>query len=171
MEVTIRQEIEADYDAIRGVHIAAFPTSGEADLVDRLRENHKLVISRVAIDPDTNDVVGHIAYSPVTLDESSICVGLGLAPVAVKPEWQSKGIGSRLIESTLDSCRAAGTEFVVVLGEPEYYKRFGFAPASGFGLSNEYGVDDPFMAIELRTGCLKMATGLVRYAEEFADLG
>ncbi|MFK7820733.1 MAG: GNAT family N-acetyltransferase [Planctomycetaceae bacterium] len=170
LNILIRQELESDYDAIRRLLTEAFPTKAEADLVDRLRGNQKLVISSVAIDSDTDEVVGHIAFSPVTLSEPTVCAGLGLAPVVVKPDCQSRGVGRQLIESTLDSCRRSGTDFVVVLGEPGYYKRFGFAPASEFGLGNEYGVDDPFMVLELRPSCLKAATGVVSYATEFADL-
>jgi putative acetyltransferase len=75
------------------------------------------------------------------------------------------------VREGLASCAQLGCGFVVVLGEPEYYGRFGFARASNYGLDNEYGVDEAFMALELKPGSLPPAGGLVRYAPEFALIG
>jgi putative acetyltransferase len=85
------------------------------------------------------------------------------------PGRQKQGIGSRLVEAGLDECRRAGFDVVVVLGHPEYYPRFGFRPASIFGLRSEYDVPDPvFMAMELTPGAAMGVQGLVRYHEAFA---
>jgi putative acetyltransferase len=96
--------------------------------------------------------------------------GLGLAPVAVLPKWQRHGIGTALVAEGLNACRHVHCPFVVVLGDPGFYGRFGFQPASRFGLSNEYGVDEPFMALELMPGALDEVEGLLRYGSEFAGL-
>ena len=115
-------------------------------------------------------IVGHVLLSQVTIDGNPAVRALGLAPVAVLPRFQRNGIGSRLIIEALKICGRDGHELVVLVGEPRYYARFGFRPAKTFGLDNEYGVTDEFMALELRAGCLDGIRGLVRYAPEFAEV-
>jgi putative acetyltransferase len=161
-----RPEHARDVAAIRGVHEAAFPTHAEARLVDALRTNGRLLLSIVA--SDGAGVVGHVAFSPVQVGEAS---GLGLAPMAVLPEHQSQGVGALLVREGLATCAAQRRGFVVVLGEPEYYGRFGFERASTRGLDNEYGADEAFMVLELAPGSLPAQGGLVRYAPEFALVG
>ena len=110
--------------------------------------------------------MGHILFSPVTTSPSSQAKGIGLAPVAVRSEAQSQGIGSGLIREGLHLCRELEYDYCVVLGNPKYYQRFGFEKASSFGLQNEYGVDDAFMII--RFSNRETVHGLVNYASEFA---
>jgi putative acetyltransferase len=166
---SIRPELPGDVEAIRRVHESAFPTAVEARLVDALRAAGKLWVSLVA--DSAERVVGHIAFSPVTLEGApNERGGVGLAPVAVDPSFQRRGIGGRLIRAGLAACTQAGYRFVVVLGSPAYYGRFGFAPASRWGLRDEYGGGDAFMALELQPGAIPEGAGLVRYAPEFAGL-
>lgn len=164
----IRPEQSTDIQSIHDVHAAAFPTKAEAKLVDALRANQHLLVSLVAL--KNSNVIGHVALSPVTLHDCHL-TGAGLAPVAVLPAQQRIGYGSQLIQAGLDACRQAAIDYVVVLGEPNYYRRFGFRTATKFGLQNEYGVVDEFMAIELTPDCLHNRNGLVRYGPEFQDLG
>ncbi len=96
---------------------------------------------------------------------------VGLAPVGVVPEYQGRGIGSRLIREGLRVCGEAGYGAAVVLGRPGYYCRFGFERASGRDLDNEYGVDEHFMVVELSKGALNGVGGSVRYREEFREVG
>jgi putative acetyltransferase len=117
-------------------------------------------------------VVGHVLFSPITLTPAARGLqGVGLAPVGVLPQFQKQGIGSGLVRKGLEDCKQAGFDFVVVLGAPEYYSRFGFTRASSFGLQNEYGVDDEFMAIELKRGVLAAVNGLVKYSPLFNESG
>lgn len=162
----IRAENARDLDGIHSVNVAAFPTADEADLVDRLRSNGTLSVSLVA----ENDgvIVGHVAFSPVTVETStSTGSGVGLAPVAVSPAHQRTGIVGRLIRLGLEQCRQAGYAYVVVLGDPAYYRRFGFETAAAKGLVNEYGAHDEFMVLELIEGSLRSVRGLVKYGAEF----
>jgi putative acetyltransferase len=163
---TIRRERADDVPAIHAVHCAAFPTDLEARLVDRLRENGHATISLVA--EIQEQIVGHILFSPVTIADQR-ANALGLAPVAVQPAYQRRGIGGRLILAGLDVCREHDIGLVVLLGHPDYYPRFGFQRASRFGLDNEYGADEAFMVLELCAQSIPASGGLVRYGPEFAE--
>jgi putative acetyltransferase len=164
----IRAERAGDEDAIRRVHLDAFGGDFEARLVDLLRARGRAVTSLVAVEDGT--LAGHIVFSPVTIDGRDTCRALGLAPIGVLRRFQRRGIGSRLIREGLNQCSGTGHELVVLVGAPAYYTRFGFQRAKQFGLDNEYGVDEEFMALELRAGALEGIRGLVRYAREFAEV-
>jgi hypothetical protein len=96
--------------------------------------------------------------------------GAALAPIAALPEMQRRGIGGILVRAGLEACRRAGVGFVVVLGDPGFYERFGFERASGRGLRNEYGAESEFMVIELVPQSIPAKGGLVKYAPEFVKL-
>jgi putative acetyltransferase len=169
--VTIRSETPEDIAAIHRLNVQAFDQRpNEARLVDLLRAAGKAVISLVAV--SEGEVMGHVLFSPVTLDPPNAgFTGVGLGPVAVSPEFQRQGIGSRLIREGLDRCRQMGFEAVVVLGDPRYYSRFGFKRAGSFGLGNDYNADEHFMALELKEGALHNLRGVVKYAPEFDEAG
>ena len=163
----IRREQVGDIAAVRRVNEAAFPTSLEANLVDRVRAEARQFISVVA--DENHLVVGHILFSPVMLSTDTSLQIMGLGPMAVAPDFQRRGIGSSLVHAGLDECRLKGAVAVVVLGHPQYYPRFGFKPASAFGLTCEFGVpDEVFMALELMPGTLEGKRGTVRYHTAFA---
>jgi putative acetyltransferase len=162
----IRPESPDDLRAIRDVNLSAFETEVEATLVDALREKAQPIVSLVAVSESV--VVGHILFSPVTLSSQPGLPIMGLAPMAVVPERQRQGIGSDLVRAGIDECRAAGCVAVVVLGHAGYYPRFGFTPASRFGLVSEYDVpDEVFMALELASGVLRGNAGTIRYHPAF----
>ena len=166
----IRRETPEDIAPIRHMLKQAFDEPQEANLVDLLRTAGQARISLVAI--LNSQVVGHILYSPVAIDSvQRDDRAVGLAPLAVLPELQGKGIGSRLVRQGLDECRTGGYDIVVVLGDPTFFSRFGFSRASSCGLQNEYGVDEPFMAMELRSGGLAEVSGTVRFRPEFKEAG
>ena len=169
--IEIRAEAPEHIPAIRRVNERAFGgRPNEARLVDLLRAAGKAVISLVAV--SAGDVVGHVLFSPVTLDPPQAGFdGAGLAPAAVAPEFQRQGIGSKLIRSGLEKCKQAGYSVAVVLGDPRYYSRFGFARAGDYGLGNDYNADEHFMALELKEGALRGITGVVKYAAEFNEAG
>ena len=164
---TVRPERPGDEPAIHVLIAASFPTDAEAKLVDRLRRAGRLTVSLVA--ESEGSIVGHVAFSPVTT--SSGVVGSGLAPLAVAEDQRRRGIGGSLVQEGLKACRAAAIGWVVVLGEPKYYGRFGFRPAPDSGLFDEYGGGDAFQVVELIAGATPVGSGLVHYAPEFAGLG
>ena len=163
--VTIRPERPDDRAAVRRVNEAAFGQPDEADLVDRLRDHSPSYLGLVA--EVGGAVAGHILFTPVALDAGPADVR-GLAPMAVLPEHQRSGVGSALVRAGLAACAADGAGAAVVLGHPAYYPRFGFRPASAFGLACAYDVpDEAFMALELVEGALADAGGVARYHPAF----
>jgi putative acetyltransferase len=166
--IDVRQEQSSDVAAIRRVVQEAFGRSAEADLVDQLRSNGKCKLSLVA--EMQSQVVGHILFSGVAAEGASPHLSvLGLAPLAVLSEFQRKGAGSALMRRGMNDCRDMGHDAIVVLGHREYYSKFGFFPASRYGLRCEFDVpEDVFMAVELKAGALQGTRGLVRYQPEFA---
>ena len=165
---SIRPEHSTDHAAIRRVIELAFGQSNEADLVEALREQAHPHISLIA--ETEGRVVGHIFFSPVSIEwpEGSF-TALGLAPLAVLPDYQNKGIGSELVGAGLNECRRIGHEAIIVLGHARYYPRFGFVPASTKEIWSEYDVpDDVFMVAELTAGALRGRKGLVKYHPAFS---
>jgi len=165
----IRPETLEDAAAIRNVNQEAFGSSIEADLVEKLRCRQAFMLSLVATDEDK--VIGHILFSQATIESRNASFSaLGLGPMAVLPSHQGKGIGSQLVRVGLQECERLGHEVVVVLGHPDYYPRFGFVPASTYGIKCEYDVpDETFMVLELRQGILSGRSGTVKYQPEFSE--
>jgi putative acetyltransferase len=165
--IVIRPENIDDYSAVHSVIESAFGQADEADLVDALRTVASPQISLVAV--ENNRIVGHIFFSPVSVESAGdIFTALGLAPLAVLPECQKRGIGSRLVQEGLMECQRIDHNVVFVVGHPEYYPRFGFNVAKEKGFSCEFPVrDEVFMVAELKPGALSGKQGLVKYLPEF----
>jgi putative acetyltransferase len=168
--VLIREERSEDRAAVHEVNRQAFPTPAEADLVDALRGAARPWISLVA--EAGGRVVGHILFTSVrVVGEAGERAALGLAPMAVHPDYQNRGIGSRLVRAGLEACRAQGHPVVFVLGHPDYYPRFGFQSAAPRGLHYKGPEFDPyFMVAELEPGALEGWAGRVEYRPEFEDV-
>jgi putative acetyltransferase len=160
----IRGETADDVAAIRGLLAAAFPTSAEADLVDRLRADGSAVFSLVAI--ADGELVGHAMLSRMDYPPNA----LGLAPVAVVAERRHLGIAAALIRDGLSRATADGWACVFVLGDPDYYDRFGFAASLAAGFISPYA-GPHLMALALRADALAERTGELRYPSAFAALG
>jgi putative acetyltransferase len=168
--IVVRPEAAEDEAAIREVNEAAFGGPEEASLVDRLRSACGGYASFVAVDEGA--VVGHILFTPITL-AGATPGGMGLAPMAVPPARQGQGIGSQMVEYGIARLRGAGCPFVVVLGHPEYYPRFGFDKASRWSMKSPWdGVpDEAFMLLPLDVDALPSGGGVVRYRPEFSEGG
>lgn len=168
--ITIRAEKPEDATQVRLVHELAFAQPLEAGLVDRLRQACPDALSLVAVD---DAVVGHILFTPVAVESAGRrLLGMGLAPMAVAPDRQRQGIGSQLVRRGLETLRQRGCPFVVVVGHPEYYPRFGFGPASRHGLASQWeGVPDAaFMALVLDQSAMAGMSGVATYREEFDEV-
>lgn len=166
---SIRSEEPHDRQAVRKINEAAFGGPAEANLVEALHRDGAAVVALVA--GRDGEVVGHILFSPVSVEPATRKRVVGLAPMAVAPDFQRLGIGTQLVREGLDRCRGAGAEAVVVLGHAEYYPRFGFRPAANFGLRCEYDVPpEVFMALELVPDSLRDVSGLVKYHRAFSEV-
>ena len=165
----IRMEKDFDYQNIREVNLCAFPNNEEALLVDKLRKSGK-VISLVAMKHDK--MVGHVLFSTATIENSNESfLALVLAPVAVLPEFQNQGIGTKLIEIGLEEAKKREYFIVTVLGHPKYYPRFGFKPAEQNGIQHPFEVpEDVFMVYDLVPDALCRVNGVIKYSMAFDDL-
>lgn len=167
--VLIRPETQEDHDAVHAVNLAAFDTPQEAGLVDVLREQARPLVSIVA--EEAGAILGHILFSPVSLEGHLDLHLMGLAPMAVSPAHQRSGIGSRLVAAGLEHCGRLSCAAVVVLGHPAFYPRFGFAPASEVGIGCEYDVPpEVFMVLEIQPGALAARSGTIRYHPAFGSV-
>ncbi|AFY62192.1 GNAT family N-acetyltransferase [Synechococcus sp. PCC 6312] len=170
MELKICPEQPADIPQVQRVNELAFGRGSEAELVNKLRG---LVGTYSFVAVVQGQVVGHVFFSPVRiLGQSPEHLSLlGLAPVAVLPDWQRKGIGQRLISQSLESLKLAGVAAIVVLGDPNYYQRFGFVTSQFHRLACEFDVpDEYFMVLELNLGCLRDSQGTIQYLPAFQEL-
>ena len=157
--VVIRDEKPTDRAAVRAISEAAFGGPEEADLVDRLRDDGDREVSLVAVDSDV--VVGHVLFSRMDAPFRA----LGLAPVAVTPQRQRSGIDGRLIRAGLERVRSAGWQGVFVLGDPGYYRRFGFDSTLAGGFASPYA-GPHLMALSLGPD-LPARSGRIGYAPAF----
>lgn len=166
----IREERQDDLEAVREVLNAAFGRAAESRLVERLRASGKAVVSMVA--EERGRILGHVLFSPVWIDTGGTRQSaLALAPLAVLPAFQRLGIGSALVSAGLARLRELRAERVLLVGDPVYYARFGFVPASRFGVKCPFPVpEEAFMALELVTGAFSGCAGTAQYGHEFDDL-
>lgn len=165
--MNLRPERSADALAVRAVLTAAFPTDAEARLVEKLRANDNATIALVA--ELEGAIVGHCLFSPVIIDGDQRRHGLGLAPVAVLPDWQGRGIGGLLIAAGIDEARRRKVPFVVVLGHAGYYPRFGFERADVRGVGNQFGATATFFVLELQADGVPVGSSVARYGPEFGE--
>lgn len=150
---------------VRSINEAAFGRPDEADLVDGLRREGAVLLSLVA--EVEQRIVGHMLFSRMSIETSNGPVSAAaLAPVAVLPDLQRRGIGERLIRHGLDLLRERGEQIVIVLGHPDYYPRFGFSSEKARFLESPFP-PEALMAMELISGALEGIRGKVRYPTAF----
>jgi putative acetyltransferase len=168
MEIEIRDERSEDFPAVRVLNEQAFGQDQEANIVDALRTNGAVRLSLVAT--RAGQVVGHILYSPITI--GGALEGAALGPMSVSPHFQRQGIGSRLVRAGNARLEQAGVPYIIVLGHADYYPRFGFKPASQFGVSCEWSVtDDVFMLLVFDPTRMRGVSGRAQYRPEFSAVG
>ncbi|MGW3954818.1 GNAT family N-acetyltransferase [Streptomyces sp. NPDC004752] len=163
---TTRPETTGDITAIRDIVLAAFPTAGEADLVDALRADPQAWIDGLSMVTTAADgtPVGHALLTRCHVDTEP---ALALAPCAVLPSVQRAGVGSAAVRAALDTARARGENLVLVLGHPTYYPRFGFTPASRFGIRAPFEAPDEAMMALALDDTRAIPTGTIRYPAAF----
>lgn len=170
--LNIRAEAPGDEGAIYAVNQLAFSGEAEPRLVDAIRRSDCFIPALSLVAEEDGAVVGHILVSRVGVQtESGLAPALALAPLAVHPDRQNRGIGGALVRAALGRARALGHDLVIVLGHPGYYPRFGFRLASEFGLECPFpGANEAFMALALQTGERPRPRGLVAYPPAFDEV-
>ena len=168
--ITIREENENDLIIIKKINDKAFGQPQEGIVIDKIRESDSPVLSLVAeID---NTIVGHIFYSASEIEcNNEIIAGMGLAPMAVLPEYQKQGIGKRLINESINILKKKAVPFIIVLGHENYYPKFGFEVASKYGIKCQWdGVpDEAFMIMILDKGKMSNIHGIAKYRDEWNE--
>jgi putative acetyltransferase len=160
----VRSEAQGDIAAIRAVEEAAFLQSAEAKLVDDLRAAGDSIFSLVAVADET--IAGHAMFSRLQAPFPALALG----PVAVPPDRQRRGVGSRLIRDGIARSEAAGWQGIFVLGDPAFYRRFGFDVGKARGFVSPYA-GPHLMALPLGRNELPTSTGSIQHAPAFAKLG
>jgi len=172
MDASIRQETDQDYRGITHVNNLGFGQKNEGELILKLRKTRKFIPELSLVAEVQSGIVGHILFYPIEIkSQGQVFPSLALAPMAVIPEYQKKGIGGELVKEGLKRARDLGFKSVIVLGHAAYYPRFGFEPASRWDIRPPFDVpDDVFMALELVRDGLKGAQGVVVYPPEFSEV-
>jgi predicted N-acetyltransferase YhbS/ubiquinone/menaquinone biosynthesis C-methylase UbiE len=161
-----RPETAADIPAVRAVNAAAFPTAEEAGLVDQLRQDGDAWLPGMSYVAEAAD--GSVAaYALLTRCHVGDVPAVALAPVAVAPEHQRGGAGQAVVRAVLDVARIRQERLVLVLGHPGYYPRFGFEPASRYGIRPAFHVPDEAMLALVLDGSLGVPRGTIRYPVAF----
>lgn len=165
--LSLRSETAADRPAIRELLLAAFPSAGEADLVEQLRSDNTLITALVAEAAD-HRLHGYVAFSRVLVETADqLEPATALAPLAVAPGEQDRGIGYALVHAGLTALAARGERLVFVLGDPDYYSRFGFSPGAAAPFPSCYA-GPHFLALRLLSGAPE--AGRLRYPTAFDQL-
>ena len=164
----VRQEKPEDINDIHVLNESAFGQPQEAGIIDKLRRNCEGCFSLVAIEDEK--IVGHIFFSPAVIEgENGMIAGMGLAPMAVLPEMQRKGIGTQLVKKGIEHLNKTECPFIIVLGHPEFYPRFGFKRASLYGIKSQWqGIpDEAFMILWQNKPDVNPVSAVARYRDEF----
>jgi putative acetyltransferase len=168
MIVSVRDERPGDREPVRAVNEAAFGGPGEAGLVQRLYDDGDVVFGLVA---EVNGrVAGHALFSRLPIETArGVIQAAVLAPLAVLPAWQGQGVGTALVRAGLARCRERRISAVVVLGNPDYYGRFGFLAETARGVQTPWS-GPHLMAIELVPSGLADGHGVAQYPAAFGEL-
>ncbi len=170
--IIVRTENSKDYEKVFEIHFRAFNRTKEAELVKKIRFSEGFLTDLSLVALYDNELVGHILFSVISVEnEKEKYEALALSSLAVLPEFQNKGIGSELMRQGLERCRQKGFLFVVVLGLPDFYPRFGFQTARFNGIHPPFPVpDEVFMVNPLKEGILDNIRGVVKYSGTFSKL-
>jgi putative acetyltransferase len=171
MSIVIRTETKEDYPQVRDVNFIAFGNrDDEAELVERIRETRHFVPELSLVAEEHGEIVGHVLLSKAQVIENEqqheVIV---LAPIAVRPDHQQRGIGKQLIREGINRAKQLGYPIVLLIGHPSYYPKFGFKPARQFGLElTQFTVpDEVFMVCELVDNSLNTIKGELKYPSAF----
>ncbi|MDZ8110637.1 MAG: N-acetyltransferase [Nostoc sp. DedQUE12a] len=168
--MNIRRETLTDYPAIAQVNTLAFGQDNEAKLVERIRHSDRYIPELSLVAEIEGIVVGHILFSYIDLANEQTLQVLGLAPLAIRPEFQRQGIGSALLKAGLEIAQANKEPVVIVLGHPEFYTRFGFQPSVIYGIESPFPVPEEFFMVKPLQSDRESYKGKVIYPSAFNEV-
>ena len=166
----IRVETPTDYPAIADLLLAAFKQGDEARLVEQIRLSDRYIPKLTLVAEKEGVVVGHILFSYIDLVGAETLPVLGLAPLAIHPEYQRQGIGSALTQAGLAKAEERGEAIAIVLGHPPFYSGFGFEPSVNYGIESPFPVPPEFFMVKFLQPERKGYLGKVSYPSAFAGL-
>ena len=171
MNVTIRKEEEKDYKKVYEVNCLAFQQEDESKLIEKIRKGKNFIPELSLVAEIDDEIIGHILFSKIKIVGDFVFDSLTLAPMAVIPEFQKQGIGSKLIKKGIEKAKELNFDSIIVLGHKEYYPKFGFQKASKWNIKCPFEVpEEAFMAIELTEKAFEGKAGTVRYPDEFMEV-
>ncbi|MBD2570351.1 GNAT family N-acetyltransferase [Anabaena lutea] len=165
--MNIRCETLLDYSAIAEVNTLAFQGETEAKLIEKIRSSDRYIPELSLVAEIQGKIVGHILYSYIDLVNEEILPVLGLAPLAVHPEFQKQEIGSTLVKASLEIADTRGDAIVIVLGHPAFYSRLGFQPSVHYQIESPFPVADEFFMVKTLSSYEKKYQGKVVYPPAF----
>ncbi|MBX9255754.1 N-acetyltransferase [Desmonostoc muscorum CCALA 125] len=165
--MNIRRETLTDYPAIAEVNTLAFGQDNEAKLVEQIRCSDRYIPELALVAEIEGAVVGHILFSYIDLVHEQTLKILGLAPLAIRPEFQRQGIGSALIKAGLEIAEVNKEAIVIVLGHPEFYTRFGFQTSVIYGIESPFPVPEEFFMVKTLESYQERYKGKVVYPPTF----
>ncbi|MFN6560283.1 MAG: GNAT family N-acetyltransferase [Nostoc sp. ChiSLP01] len=168
--MNIRRETSTDYPAVAQINTLAFDQDNEAKLVERIRHSDRYIPELSLVAEIEGTVVGHILFSYIDLVNEQTLKVLGLAPLAIRPEFQKQGIGSALINAGLEIAEANKEAVVIVLGHPEFYTRFGFQTSVIYGIESPFPVPEEFFMVKLLQNYHEKYKGKVIYPPTFNEV-
>lgn len=168
-KLLIRPELETDYEVIRDIVAESFSSAPHTDgdehnLIDRIRKTDDYIPGLSLVAVYDGHIVGHIMMSRIYVDDRE---ALALAPLAVLPQFQGRGVGSRLVKEAHKLAMILGYEFSVVLGDPAYYSRFGYTTVSTFGVLAPFDVPESYFMVSKFNDNTLIPTGIVKYSKAF----
>lgn len=171
MDIKIRTERQNDYKEIKKINDLAFGQENEGKMIESLRKTLDYNASLSLVAEIKNKIVGHILFYPVKIkNEKEEYIVLSLAPLAVHPQYQNKGVGSKLVKRGIKSAKETNFDIILVVGHPKYYPRFGFKPASNWKIKLPIDApDDAVLVLELKDNSLNNCSGIVEFPKEYYE--
>ncbi|MBV6625995.1 MAG: N-acetyltransferase [Rivularia sp. (in: Bacteria)] len=168
--MNIRSETPTDYLAIAQIYKLAFGREEEGHLIEKIRSSQYYIPELTLIAEVNSSVIAHVMFSYINLVGKETFQVLGLAPVAVHPDFQNQGIGSALINAALDKANQLGESLIIVLGNPHFYSRFGFKPSVDFEIESPFPVPEDAFMVKPLTNYHASYKGKVIYPAAFQNV-
>lgn len=165
--MNIRFSNRSDYQAIAELNRLVFERDNEAKLVELIRDSDRYIPELELVAELDGAVVGHILFSYIDLVEQEDLLVIALAPMAVRPEFQRRGIGSTLVQVGLEAAEARGESLVIVMGHPHFYSRFGFEPSVSYGIESPFPVPESVFMVKPLKNYQEQYRGKVIYPPAF----